>query len=107
MKNLPVVSSDSQLEIFDKVNSIKMETNKRTGEKKLRVAQKDGTTQFGTSAPCGVEEYKKTYLLPYSSKEERNKQIAYLYNKDYRQEDIAAMLNISQSTVSKVLRSKR
>ena len=79
---------------------------KRTGEQFAKATLSDGTTHIKSFYDTGVTEDSIISIPSYSSKEERNRIIEQLSTK-YTQDDIADMLDISQSTVSNALSKKK
>ncbi len=81
--------------------------NKKTGEKFARAVLKDGRTLIKSATKTGVE-INQTIVIPaFRTVAERNNIIKDLYNnKHLTQELIASMMDISQSTVSNVIRKK-
>ena len=82
-------------------------TNGKTGAKIARAVLDDGRTLVKTITASGViseQVHKIPDIVTISQRNEIIKDLA--RQKGYTQEMIAAMLNISQSTVSNVLRKK-
>ena len=77
---------------------------KKTGEIFAKATKKDGKTLIKSLSPLDVEKNMLIEIPSYASKLERNKIIQEL-SKNFTQDDIADMLDISQSTVSNVLKS--
>ena len=80
--------------------------NKKTGEKFARAVLKDGTTLIKSVTESGIEKNVKYVIPAFKNVAERNKVISDLSKQKLTQNDIACMMNISQSTVSNVLRKK-
>lgn len=86
--------------------SLAYKFNAKTGERFARAVLDDGTALIKSVTASGVVS-DSTYKLPrITSVEQRNEVIKDLYKKKNNQADIAAMLDISQATVSNVLRKK-
>ncbi len=86
--------------------SLSFNTNGKTGTKIARAVLDDGVTLIKTVTPSGVVSQTVTKLPQIVSVAQRNNVIKDLAKNKYTQESIAAMLNISQATVSNVLRKK-
>ena len=86
--------------------SIAFKFNKKTGARIARAVFDDGTTLIKNVTASGVV-MKSIYKIPeITSTFQRNEIIKDLSKHNFNQETIAAMLDISQSTVSNVLRKK-
>ncbi|MCD8008456.1 MAG: Trp family transcriptional regulator [Clostridiales bacterium] len=88
------------------VVSLAYSTNKRTGAKIARAVLDDGRTLIKTVTATGVVSETIIKIPEILSVAQRNSVIKDLYKQGHTQEVIAAMLNISQATVSKTLRKK-
>lgn len=86
------------------VVSLVLKQNKRTGAKIARAVLDDRRTLIKTISKSGVIAEAVIKLPKIVSMEQRNAVIKDLYKQKFTQETIAAILNISQATVSKVLR---
>ena len=86
--------------------SLAFTSNKKTGAKIARAVLDNGTTLIKTVTGSGVISETILHIPEILSVAQRNDIIKDLAKQKYTQEVIAAMLNISQSTVSNVLRSK-
>lgn len=86
--------------------SLAFKPNKKTGAKIARAVLDDGTTLIKTVTASGVISETIHRLPEITSAVQRNAVIKDLYKQKINQETIAAMLDISQATVSDVLRSK-
>lgn len=81
-------------------------SNKKTGAKIARAVLDDGTTLIKTVTATGVVSETVHKLPEIVSVVQRNAVIKDLAKQNITQETIAAMLDISQSTVSNVLKRK-
>lgn len=91
-------------QITTNTSSIALKTNKKTGAQVVRLVLEDGRTLMKTITQTGVIS-EIIYTIPKStSRTQRNSIIRDLAKQGINQETIAAMLNISQSTVSNVVR---
>ena len=88
------------------VVSLALKPNKKTGAKIARAVLDDGRTLIKTVTASGVISETVHKLPEITSVAQRNSVIKDLAKQKTTQETIAAMLDISQSTVSKVLRGK-
>ena len=88
------------------VMSLAFKPNKKTGAKIARAVLNDGTTLIKSVTASGVVSETIHKLPEISSVVQRNEVIKDLAKQKINQETIAAMLDISQSTVSNVLRKK-
>jgi len=88
------------------VVSLTFRSNGKNGAKIARAVMDDGTTLLKTVTETGVVSQSITSLPKITSVAQRNEVIKDLTKNKYTQEAIAAMLNISQATVSNVLRKK-
>ena len=88
------------------VISLTLKPNKKTGAKIARAVLDDGRTLIKTVTASGVISETVHKLPEITSVAQRNSVIKDLAKQKNTQEAIAAMLDISQSTVSKVLRGK-
>lgn len=88
------------------VISITLKANKKTGAKIARAVLDDGMTLIKTVTPSGVVSETVLKIPEIVSKAQRNEIIRDLAKQKYTQEVIAAILDISQATVSNVLRKK-
>ena len=86
--------------------SLTFKTNSKTGAKTARAVLNDGTTLIKTITASGVISEKAATLPKITSVLQRNEVIKDLAKQKETQETIAAMLGISQATVSNVLRKK-
>lgn len=86
--------------------SLAFKANKRNGAKIARAVLDDGTTLIKTVTASGVVSETVHRLPEITSVLQRNEVIKDLSKQKINQETIAAMLDISQSTVSNVLRKK-
>lgn len=87
--------------------SLAFKTNKKTGAKIARAVLDDGRTLIKTVTPSGVVSetvHKIPEIVTITQRNEVIKDLA--KQKIYNQEMIAAMLDVSQSTVSNVLKKK-
>ena len=83
-----------------------LRTNKKTGEKIARAVLGDGRTLVKTVTASGVVSETVHTIPEILSTAQRKTIIKDLAKQRHTQEEIAAMLNISQSLVSKVLKKK-
>lgn len=88
------------------VISLAFKPNKKTGAKIARAVLNDGTTLIKSVTASGVVSETIHKLPEISSVVQRNEVIKDLAKQKINQETIAAMLDVSQSTVSNVLRKK-
>lgn len=88
------------------VISLAYKPNKKTGAKIARAVLDDGTTLIKTVTASGVVSETVHRLPEITSALQRNDVIKDLAKQKINQETIAAMLDVSQSTVSNVLRKK-
>ncbi len=77
---------------------------KKTGEIFAKATTNDGKTFIKSLSPSGVEKNMLIKIPAYTTKLERNKIIKELSEK-FTQDDIADMLDVSQSTISNVLKT--
>lgn len=101
---MTVFAKESQV-ANEELTSLKIGTKRSTGEKFAKATTIDGTTFIKSLSKSGVEQNRTIKIPSYSTKEERNEIIRDL-SRDYIQDDIADMLEVSQSTVSNTLRKK-
>ncbi len=88
------------------VVSLALKPNKRTGAKIARAVLDDGRILIKTITASGVISETVHKIPEITSATQRNNIIKDLAKQKITQETIAAMLDISQSTVSNVLRNK-
>lgn len=89
------------------IESMNVRTNKRTNERIIQAKTIDGQSYIGYNSSNGLTDMRRISVPSYSDRAERNEYIYYLYDiKKYTQDEIAAILDISQSTVSNVLRNR-
>ena len=88
------------------VISLAFKPNKKTGARIARAVLDDGTTLIKNVTASGVVSETIHRLPEIVSVAQRNEVIRDLSKQKINQETIAAMLDISQSTVSNVLRKK-
>ena len=86
--------------------SLAFKTNQKTGARIARAVLDDGRTVIKTITASGVVSETIHKLPEILSVAQRNEVIKDLAKQKINQETIAAMLDISQSTVSNVLRKK-
>ena len=86
--------------------SLAFKPNKKTGARIARAVLDDGTTLIKTATASGVVSETIHRIPEIVSIAQRNEIIKDLAKQKINQETIAAMLDISQSTVSNVLRKK-
>ncbi len=86
--------------------SLAFKTNQKTGAKIARAVLDDGRTLIKTVTASGVVSETIHKIPEILSVAQRNEVIKDLAKQKINQETIAAMLDISQSTVSNVLRKK-
>lgn len=89
------------------IKKIYYDTNKRTGTDYIFVKTDIGDTYVMKQTSKGVKRNSQIQIPDYDSKKERNQIIKEFYSDGYKQEDIAFFMDISQSTVSKVLSKKK
>ena len=88
------------------VVSLAFKPNKKTGAKIARAVLDNGTTLIKSVTASGVVSETVHKIPEIASVAQRNDVIKDLAKQRINQETIAAMLDISQSTVSNVLRKK-
>lgn len=88
----------------DQIVSMKYGINKKTGAKFAKVTLEDGRSFIRTITNSGIVCDQSIKISAYSGTEERNIRIQELYAQGYTQDEIASFMEISQSTVSLVLR---
>lgn len=108
--NLMNVFKNMDLQKVEKATSniisLAFKTNKSNGSRIVRAVLDDGITLIKTVTPTGVVS-ETVYSLPkIISKSQRDEIIKDLYKQGTNQETIAAMMDISQSTISNVVRKK-
>jgi len=107
--NLLTVFKNTDLKVLGKTTanivSLAFKTNHKTGAKFARAVLDNGTTLIKRITASGVVIEQAITLPEIVSVAQRNSVIKEL-SKDYTQDTIAAMLDISQATVSNVLRKK-
>lgn len=86
--------------------SLSFKPNGKTGARIARAVLDDGTTLIKSVTSTGVVSETVRKLPQITSITQRNNVIKDLYKQKITQEEIAAMLNISQATVSNILRKK-
>lgn len=86
--------------------SLAFKTNRKTGARIARAVLDDGRTLIKTVTASGVVSETIHKIPEILSVAQRNEVIKDLAKQKINQETIAAMLDISQSTVSNVLRKK-
>ena len=108
--NLMTVFKNADLQKFGQsaanVVSLAFKTNKKNGSRIARAVLDNGTTLIKTVTATGVVLEEIVNLPASNSIAQRNAVILDLAKNNIKQEQIAAMLDISQSTVSNVLRKK-
>lgn len=108
--NLMTVFKESDLQKFGQtasnIVSLAFKTNKKNESKIARAVFDNGITLIKTVTATGVEIGKVLKIPEINSVAQRNAVIKDLAKNKTTQEEIAAMLNISQATVSNVLRKK-
>ena len=108
--NLMTVFKNADLQKYGQtaanVVSLAFKTNKKNGSKIARAVLDNGTTLIKTVTATGVEIGQVLQLPEIGTIVQRNAVIRDLAKNKITQEQIAAMLDVSQATVSKVLRNK-
>lgn len=108
--NLMTVFKNSDLQKFGQtaanVISLASKTNKKSGARIARAVLDNGMTLIKTVTASGTMIGQVISLPEITSVAQRNNVIRDLAKNKMTQEQIAAMLDISQSTVSNVLRKK-
>ena len=108
--DLMTVFKKSDLQKFGQttsnVVSLAFKANKNRGSKIARAVLDNGTTLIKTVTATGVEIGQVLEIPEINSVAQRNAVIKDLTKNKITQEQIAAMLDISQATVSNVLRKK-
>lgn len=109
--NLMTVFKNSDLkkvgQTAENIISLAFKTNNKTGAKIARAVMDNGTTLIKTVTATGTVLESVIKLPEIRSVAERNSVIADLAKNKMTQEQIAAMLDISQATVSNVLRNSK
>lgn len=109
--NLMTVFKNSDLkkvgQTAENIISLAFKTNNKTGAKIARAVMDNGTTLIKTVTTTGTVLESVIKLPEIRSVAERNSVIADLAKNKMTQEQIAAMLDISQATVSNVLRNSK
>lgn len=108
--NLMTVFSNNDLQKFGQtaanVVSLAFKSNKKSGARIARAVLDNGTTLIKTVTASGAVIQEVINLPAINSLAQRNEVILDLAKNKMTQEQIAAMLDISQATVSNVLRKK-
>lgn len=91
----------------ERIKKVRYDTNKRTGTDYIFVRTDMGCTYVMKQTSKGIKRKIQIEIPEYDSKKERNQIIKEFYSDGYKQQDIAFFMNISQSTVSKVLSKKK
>lgn len=108
--NLMTIFKNSEFQKFGQaatnVVELAFRPNKKTGARIVRAVLDDGRTLVKTVTASGAVIEEAISLPAISSAIQRNKLIKELSASKKTQEQIAAMLNISQATVSNVLKKK-
>ena len=108
--NLMTVFKNADLQKFGQtatnVVSLAFKTNSKTGARIARAVLDNGTTLIKTVTASGAVMEEVIKLPEITSVLQRNEVIRDLAKNKLTQEQIAAMLDISQATVSNVLRKK-
>lgn len=108
--NLMTVFSNNDLQKFGQtaanVVSLAFKSNKKSGARIARAVLDNGTTLIKTVTASGAVIQEVINLPAVNSIAQRNALILDLAKNKMTQEQIAAMLDISQATVSNVLRKK-
>lgn len=86
--------------------SIAFNQNSRTGDRVARAVFDDGSVIYKIVTASGIVIQAAEFLLKITSTAQRDKVIKDLSHHRHTQQEIAAIMNISQSTVSNVLRKK-
>lgn len=89
------------------VVSLAFKTNGKNGTKIVRAVMDDGTTLIKKVTASGALIEEAIKLPKINSVVQRNNVINELSKNKVNQEEIAAMLNISQSTVSNILKKNK
>lgn len=89
------------------IKKIRYDTNKRTGTDYIFVRTDTGNTYVMKQTSKGVKRKIQISIPSYDTKKERKEIIKELSSEGYKQVDIAFFMDISQSTVSKVLSKKK
>lgn len=87
------------------VRSISAKINSKTGKEEFEINLNDGRTLIQTNFISGVSERATVELPEFKSITERNDAIREMSNHGRTQTEIARIFNVSQTTVSGVLRS--
>lgn len=108
--NLMTVFKNSDLQQFGQtaanIVSLAFKTNKKNGARIARAVLDNGTTLIKTVTASGAVMEQVIKLPEINSIAQRNNVIRDLAKSKITQEQIAAMLDISQATISNVLRKK-
>lgn len=89
------------------IKKIRYDTNKRTDTDYIFVRTNTGNTYIMEQTSKGVKRKIQVYIPDYDTKKERKEIIKELSSRGFKQVDIAFFMDISQSTVSKVLSKKK
>lgn len=89
---------------MNEIMAVNIGFRNRTGERFVRVKTMDGSILIKEINYNGMISDETKVIRPYHNKEERNKLVRHLRGTGLNQEDIADYLEISQGTVSNILR---
>jgi DNA invertase Pin-like site-specific DNA recombinase len=87
------------------VRSISAKINSKTGKEEFEINLNDGRTLIQTNFISGVSERTTVELPEFKSITERNEAMRTMKNNGRTQNEIARIFNVSQTTVSSVLRA--
>lgn len=108
--NLMKVFKSADLQKFGQTTanivSLAFKTNKKNGARIARAVLDNGATLVKTVTATGAVLEEVVKLPAITSLAQRNDIIRDLYKNKFTQETIAAMLDISQATVSRILKKK-
>lgn len=99
-----VISNLNKLTRED-VRSISAKINAKTGKEEFEINLNDGRTLIQTNFISGISEKTIIDVPEFHSTNERNAAIKDMRNSGRTQTEIARIFNVSQATVSSVLRS--
>lgn len=107
MKAFTKKDMDKLTSALGNLMSLNIGGNAKTGERFIRAVFANGTTLIKAITATGVEKDVRYKIPPYTSKTQRNNIIRNLSRDEGLTQDmIASIMNISQSTVSNVLKKK-
>lgn len=103
---LNLIKIFNHVDKLDSIISMKYGINKKTGEQFAKATFDDGKSLIRKITKSGIVSDESISIPKYNDKKSRNKAIKELKYQGRTQDEIASYLDISQSTVSKVLKKK-